>query len=462
MSKAAFVLISAIFLLGSIRMPKPGTGQTAVLRVSPDPSLADEPVRIVVSGLKPGQAVVVKATMVESQPGVWGGAAGGQRRTWTSSVEFSADGEGVVDLGRLAPERGSYAGVDAMGLFWSMQNTKTEPIGCPADLLAPVSVKFEVEAAGTKIAETSVMRLFVAPGVKREEVRANGLVGVFFKPADGKPPGLRPAPGILVLGGSEGGLKSAELRGALLASHGYAALALAYFRAEGLPQQLAAIPLEYLKKAIDWLGANPSVDHSRLAVLGSSKGGELALLLGSRFPELKAVVAYVPSHVVWQAIGPGSSWTYEGRPLPFVPYKAGAGGYDPNDWSKPVNLRELYEGSLDNGPAVAAAAIPVERNNGPVLVISGKDDQVWPSSLMAEAVMRRLKEHKHRYGDAHLDYESAGHGIRSYYWPTTRPKEPGAFPLGGTAEGDARAQADSWPKVLKFIDKSLRSGLART
>ena len=41
--------------------------------------------------------------------------------------------------------------------------------------------------------------------------------------------------------------------------------------------------------------------------------------------DVKAVVGYVPSGVVWQGIlfgprllNPGSSWTLEGRPLPFV------------------------------------------------------------------------------------------------------------------------------------------------
>jgi hypothetical protein len=54
-------------------------------------------------------------------------------------------------------------------------------------------------------------------------------------------PARRPA--LLIFGGSEGGL-SGTLIAALLAAHGYPALALAYFNAPGLPATLSDIPLE--------------------------------------------------------------------------------------------------------------------------------------------------------------------------------------------------------------------------
>ena len=62
-----------------------------------------------------------------------------------------------------------------------------------------------------------------------------------------------------------------------------------------------------------------------IAVMGGSRGGEVALLLGSMFPDVKAVVAYSPSHVVWggwpisdedrkkQTNRP--AWTYKGKPV---------------------------------------------------------------------------------------------------------------------------------------------------
>ncbi len=95
---------------------------------------------------------------------------------------------------------------------------------------------------------------------------------------------------------SEGGAET-------LASEGLAALALAYFGIDRLPHELVEIPLEYFEKAIAWLRAQPGVDAERVAVVGNSKGGELALLLGATYPEdVKAIVGYSPSAVVWQGI----------------------------------------------------------------------------------------------------------------------------------------------------------------
>jgi dienelactone hydrolase len=50
------------------------------------------------------------------------------------------------------------------------------------------------------------------------------------------------------LGCSEGGIRSAEAYAALLASHGYAALAVAYFGMDGLPQRLVGVPMPIFRR----------------------------------------------------------------------------------------------------------------------------------------------------------------------------------------------------------------------
>jgi dienelactone hydrolase len=103
-----------------------------------------------------------------------------------------------------------------------------------------------------------------------------------------------------MLGGPEGGLTSYVMReAALLAGHGFAALALAYFYIGSLPRRLAGIPLEYFGGAIRWLQDQPSVRGDRLGVVGTSRGGELALLLGAHYLDLEAVVSYVGSGLVF-------------------------------------------------------------------------------------------------------------------------------------------------------------------
>jgi dienelactone hydrolase len=445
MKKTTPLFILATLLLGDVLSRAVRSEATPAIRVTPAQALVDEVISITLSGLAPGQAALVKATLIDNQ-GV----------TWQSAAEFSADRKGVVDLSKQAPTRGSYSGVDPMGLFWSLntQPGQAENRAAAQSFLAPVTMKFELEVAGKTVHSATLTRLYVASGVKAMEVRDSGLVAKLYEPEKGGP-----HPGILVLGGSEGGIRSAEAMAALLASRGYAALAVAYFAMEGLPQRLVGVPLDYLKKAIDWMGARETIDRRRLAVLGGSKGGELALLLAANFPALKAVVAYVPSHVVWQGIGgAGSSWTYQGQPVPYVPYKSMPSS---RGATQPISYMSFYLASLDDKEAVAKAAIPVEKINGPVLLISGKDDQLWPSSIMAEQVVVRLKEQRHPYKFEHLAYETAGHAIRSSYGPTTLSTGNERMNFGGQAAGNARAQADSWPRVLKVLKDSLKGAGAR-
>ena len=87
---------------------------------------------------------------------------------------------------------------------------------------------------------------------------------------------------VIVLPGSEGGIPESVARH--LASFGYVVLALGYFGKDGLPQLLENIPLEYFQKALSRLKSMPQVKESALSILGYSRGGELALLLGSLFP----------------------------------------------------------------------------------------------------------------------------------------------------------------------------------
>ena len=70
-------------------------------------------------------------------------------------------------------------------------------------------------------------------------------------------PGTGPFPGILDLFGSGGGL--CEYRASLLAGHGFAVLALAYFRFEDLPEYLNNVCLEYFEEAVDFMLQHPKV-----------------------------------------------------------------------------------------------------------------------------------------------------------------------------------------------------------
>jgi uncharacterized protein len=264
-----------------------------------------------------------------------------------------------------------------------------------------------------------------------------------------------------------GGRGAASARGAeSFARAGFAALALAYFGLDGLPRELVEIPLEYFERAIAWLKRHPMVDAGQVAVVGNSKGGELALLLGATFPrDVGAVVGYAPSALVWQGIafdrevyygGPRSPWAIRGEAVPFVPLaRPGAAEMirmtEALIEDRPIGTRAFYERALRNESAVAAASVPVEEIEAPVLLISGTDDRLWPSTRLSEMAIRRLEAHDRPFPREHLRYEGAGHMIAPPGY------EPAAswtnrFELGGSREADEFANADSWPRVIAFLE----------
>jgi len=74
----------------------------------------------------------------------------------------------------------------------------------------------------------------------------------------------------------------------------------------------------------------------------------------------------------------------------------------------------LYKASLKDQEAVKKAAIKVEKTNGPILLISGDDDRVWPSKEMSEKIVERIKTNEFPFEYRHLCYECAGtHGCKT-------------------------------------------------
>jgi dienelactone hydrolase len=401
-------------------------GQSARLQITPGTGLIDERFHVTLDGLQSGQEVTIRVD--------------GNRGQWQSSAKYRSDDRGRVEI------------ADPMKLIWSATGERMPP-GMPGAPVQPWT--FTAETDGRVIATQTITRRATAANVRIVPVRERGLVGTALYP-----PGVGPHPAMIVLPGSTGGIPGPGGFAGGLASRGYVVLALAYFNAEGLPPFLQNIPLEYFATAVEWLKSQPAVDAARLGVLGTSRGGELALLLGATYPHaFRVIVANVPSNVVWPGLSNDAqvpAWTLNGKPLPAVP-----GRFSAADLTIPG--RERFMKRLRNPADVARAEIAVERIGAPVLMFSGKDDQLWPSDLFAARVVDRLKARQFKHPVEHYSYEGAGHAITRPFVPTSDVRQVRLHPLskrpnmpGGTPEGQARANEDSWERLLTFLGTYLR------
>lgn len=450
--------LGCVLALLAVSCSAPAEAQPEI-SATPDGASVAEPVRIVVDGLAPGDLVRVWAR-TNDRMGQW----------WESSGEFYANGIGQVDVTTTASEGGTYQGVDPHGLFWSMR--------LPDDLAAPyplvgaddVVVELGVDREGETIARTSLRRVVRDPAGRVIPVAEAGVVGDLYLPA-----GPGPWPGVLMLGGSEGG-RPDPAYAALLASHGYAVLGLAYFGEPGLPPTLRRILVEYGSAAAQWLAERPEVAGRQLGLIGTSKGAEYALLLASAEPErYGAVAAHVPSDVVWPALGsatttgaptagPTSSWSRGGVGVPYLSWATGSPTQDQATPGAPVRVAQAYADAhaAATRRELAAARIPVERITAPVLLTSGGDDGIWPSAAQAQRVLAAITEAGNPYGARHLDFPAAGHFVGGVPGlPTTRtavPSGPITIEGGGDPAATAAAVRRTFPATLELLQSLAAAG----
>jgi pimeloyl-ACP methyl ester carboxylesterase len=383
----AIGLFLTVALVGCTPHATTAVGQ---LEVSPASSLMDEPLHIRVTGLGPGQRIELTAADQDLNG-----------TTLASKASFTADAVGVVDLDRDAPVAGDYTGVDGMGLIASMamQPDPATP-GPPAR-----QGSFPIRVAVTGGPAVEVQRVVVAPDVTQRSlsVATDGVAGELMTPAH--PVG----PGVLLIGGSEGGISMSEVA-AVLASRGYPALAVGYFHLPGLPNDLRNIPIEYFATAARLL-------PGPVRVLGDSRGSEAAMLLAGLYPSLVSgtVLASPAAGINPGFPNGGNAWTFGGAPVTKLPFDTIA---------------------------------------KPVLAFAGTDDLLWFSATNVTVLRQGL--------GGKLDtlvIDGAGHDI---FWVPYQSFPP-AFPHpvtgqpvngGGTRLGNEQAHRQTWARFLSFLAMS--------
>lgn len=216
-------------------------------------------------------------------------------------------------------------------------------------------------------------------------------------------------PLIVGLGGSEGGNAWASNRWKktrdTFLEKGYAFLAIGYFGCKGTPKILDKIAVDEVYQAIALAKKQEKINGEKIAVVGGSRGADLALLLGSFYPDISCVVGMSSSHATF----PGhtqefttSCWTFKGKELPFIPV---------NEEAIPFlmkrDLRGTFEAMLKDSISEQKALINVEAINGPILLISAKKDEIIPAVEMGEKMIVKLKNSHFTYPYRHIILEGS-------------------------------------------------------
>uniref|UniRef100_A0A3Q3AW77 Uncharacterized protein n=1 Tax=Kryptolebias marmoratus TaxID=37003 RepID=A0A3Q3AW77_KRYMA len=271
---------------------------------------------------------------------VWARMHSDEGDLWEAFAHYNTNASVSSD----ASVGGSYVGCEPMGLFWGMQPAPGGREGLrlrKRNVETPFVVRISLleghvspgEGQTTELAAVTAERWYLTPGVKRTEIRQNGIVGTLFIP-----PGPGPFPAMLDMWGMGGGLP--EYRASLFASRGYASLSLAYIGHKDLPGRPNCLTVgdSYFKAAFQLLQDHPQVVSDRVGIIGLCFGCYLTLRIavqtgvkvGHRSSCLILYLAAGKSHLFTRLSYPGaghlieppyapnvreSMWTYKPKKL---------------------------------------------------------------------------------------------------------------------------------------------------
>ncbi|CAJ1057005.1 bile acid-CoA:amino acid N-acyltransferase-like isoform X4 [Xyrichtys novacula] len=300
----------------------------------------------------------------------------------------------------------------------------------------------------SELAAVTTERWYMAPGVKRIDVRQDGIVGTLFLP-----PGPGPFPAMLDLWGLGGGL--VEYRSALLASKGYASLSLAYFNHQDLPGPKKRLNVgdSYCKAAFQLLQDHHQVCADRVGIIGLSFGVLLALRIATR-------TGLRPSCLICVNGPVGSSFK-----IPDDDDEDGSSEETEGDqeyWTYDDLGHVTFKNVFFPAHMCPESKAKIEDLACPLMYVLGEDDLSSPSKENADLIEEALNAAGKSHLFTRLSYPGAGHLIEPPYAPNARQplymvKPKKSFVIwGGHHALHAAAQADSWRKMQAFMESHLR------
>lgn len=274
-----------------------------------------------------------------------------------------------------------------------------------------------------------------------KKVEYNSAQGLHLVPKEVKRKGL-----VVTYGGSEG---SSNYFAALeIAKHGYEVLSMFMFGQKNQPKNLVEVPLEQFKDVYDY-AVKHCEDASNITIYAGSKGAEYALNLANYYKEIKHLILFAPSSYNFSGLDMkknSSSWSYGGKPLPFIDYQKSdflafiKNVAVPSILNSPISFLKTYDSAIEMDKNKNDKKIAVSKNVD-ILLFAGADDKMWPSSKMAKEIYQQNKE------KIELNvYEKAGHIFSGdgLVFP---------FMLGGSEKDNQDAQKDSTAKTYVSLEK---------
>ncbi|XP_041112152.1 acyl-coenzyme A thioesterase 2, mitochondrial-like [Polyodon spathula] len=346
---------------------------TPLLRATPTRALVDEPIEIAVLHLPPNRPITLRASLLSERNDLW-----------ESYSHYVSDEHGAVRVSWDESHGGSYTGCEPMGLFWSLHTAPGSREGLRKEGLTAlrkrnVETPFLVELSVLEdhvadrfgeqavLAAVSLESWYLAPGV-----RQRGVVGTLFLPL-GTHRSTTSTHGFTA---RVPRVHYCSYHAALLASRGYASLALVYIYHRDLPGPPDEYNMgqDYYQTAFSVLQSHPQVCADRVGILGISFGSVLALKMASEFPKitLRCVIGVNgPSCIQFSSLKGSMMEQLE---------------MHRDEWVYDEHGNVSFKNTTTPSLVPAERKLKVERIRCPMMLVVGEDDQCNASVESADVL----------------------------------------------------------------------------